>query len=62
MGLMNIAPLCDDTKLIDKLFNDMYKLKETYHLDELSMGLSHDFKIALENGATIVRLGRILFE
>ena len=62
MGLMNIAPLCDDTKLIDKLFNEMYKLKETYHLDELSMGMSHDFKIALENGATIVRLGRILFE
>lgn len=62
IGLMNIAPLTDDVKLIDKLFNEMYKLKETYHLAELSMGMSHDFKIALENGATIVRLGRILFE
>ena len=62
IGLMNIGPLTDDVKLIDKLFNEMYKLKETYHLAELSMGMSHDFKIALENGATIVRLGRILFE
>lgn len=61
-GLMNVAPLTDDVKLIDKLFGEMHKLKEMYHLEELSMGMSNDFKIALENGATIVRLGRILFE
>ena len=29
---------------------------------ELSMGMSNDFRIALEEGATIIRLGRILFE
>ena len=40
----------------------MFKLKETYKLKELSMGMSNDYKIALDSGATIIRLGRILFE
>lgn len=61
-GLMNVAPLTDDLKLIERLFCEMYKLKETYKLKELSMGMSNDYKIALDSGATIVRLGRILFE
>ena len=61
-GLMNIAPLTDDVKEIDRLFSEMRKLKETYGLKEHSMGMSHDYKIALENGATMIRLGRILFE
>ena len=61
-GLMNIAPLTDDVKEIDRLFSDMKKLQEQYNLKELSMGMSHDYKIALENGATMIRLGRILFE
>lgn len=61
-GLMTIAPLTDDTVLLGKLFSEMYKLKETYHLKELSMGMSNDYKIALDNGATMIRLGRTLFE
>ncbi len=61
-GLMNIAPLTDDTDLIRKLFREMYKLKESYNLKELSMGMSNDYKIALDEGATIIRLGRTLFE
>lgn len=61
-GLMNVAPFTDDTKLLKRLFDEMYKLKETYKLKELSMGMSNDYKIALDSGATIVRLGRILFE
>ena len=40
----------------------MRELKEKYNLKELSMGMSHDFKIALEEGATMIRLGRILFK
>ena len=40
----------------------MRELKERYNLKELSMGMSHDYKIALDNGATMIRLGRILFE
>ena len=59
-GLMNIAPLVDDEKELRKYFSQMRKLKERYGLKELSMGMSNDFKIALEEGATIIRLGRTL--
>ncbi len=61
-GLMNIAPLTDDIKKLQELFSEMNKLREIYNLKELSMGMSHDYKIAVENGATMIRLGRILFE
>ena len=40
----------------------MRELKEKFKLKELSMGMSKDYKIALENGATMIRLGKILFE
>ena len=62
VGLMNMAPFIDDKAELHRLFKEMYKLKEEYQLKELSMGMSHDYKIALEEGATIVRLGRKLFE
>ena len=61
-GLMNIAPLVDDEKELRKYFSQMRKLKERYGLKELSMGMSNDFKIALEEGATIIRIGRTLFK
>ena len=61
VGLMNIAPLTDDTDELHRLFSQMRKLTDEYQLKELSMGMSHDYKIALENGATMIRLGRILF-
>ena len=61
-GLMTMAPLTDDTVLIGKLFCEMRQLKDKYSLKELSMGMSNDYKIALEEGATMIRLGRILFE
>lgn len=62
VGLMNIAPLDEDEKGLRKLFSQMYKLKEEFGLKELSMGMSNDYKIALDEGATIIRIGRILFE
>lgn len=61
VGLMNIAPLTDDIWELQRLFLEMRKLKDEYHLKELSMGMSQDYKIALECGATMIRLGRILF-
>ena len=61
VGLMNIAPLTDDEDELRRLFNDMKKLVDEYQLKELSMGMSHDYKIAIECGATMIRLGRILF-
>ena len=62
IGLMNIAPLTNDENELQRLFQEMKELKEKYNLKELSMGMSHDYKIALKNGATMIRLGRILFE
>ena len=61
-GFMNIAPLFCEEKELRKYFSYMRKLKERYNFKELSMGMSNDFKIALEEGATIIRLGRILFK
>ncbi len=62
VGLMNIAPNIEDEKELGRLFSQMRELKDRYNLAELSMGMSHDFKIALDEGATMIRLGRILFE
>lgn len=62
VGLMNIAPLLDDKKELEKLFLQMRALKDEYNLCELSMGMSNDYKIALDCGATMIRLGRILFK
>ncbi len=61
-GLMNIAPLTENKKELQRLFSEMRKLKEKFHLKELSMGMSHDYQIAAEQGATMIRLGKILFE
>ncbi|OGJ12985.1 YggS family pyridoxal phosphate enzyme [Candidatus Pacearchaeota archaeon RBG_19FT_COMBO_34_9] len=42
-------------------FEKMKELKEKYNIKELSMGMSSDYKTAIGNGATIIRLGTILF-
>ena len=62
VGLMNIAPLTDDLNELQRLFSEMRCLKDEYNLQELSMGMSNDYKIALDCGATMIRLGRILFK
>jgi len=66
-GLMNMAPLNATDDELHRLFEDVRltrdRLQEKFKikLDELSMGMSNDYKIALEEGATLIRLGRILF-
>lgn len=62
IGLMNVAPMTGDVELLKRLFTQMHELKEMYDLTELSMGMSNDYKIALDCGATIIRPGRALFE
>ena len=61
-GLMNIAPLDAKDSELEILFSNMRELKEKYGLKELSMGMSNDYKIALKCGATMIRIGRKLFE
>lgn len=66
-GLMNMAPLGADNQELENLFCDAAQAKkfieEKFHckLDELSMGMSQDYKIAARCGATMLRIGRKLF-
>lgn len=60
-GLMTMAPDTDDFTLIRNVFSEAYKLKEELRLKELSMGMSHDYPIAIEEGATMIRVGTLLF-
>lgn len=67
-GVMNMAPIDSSDEELHKLFanikqiNDVLQSEFGVELKQISMGMSRDFKIALEEGATIIRLGRILFE
>lgn len=61
-GLMAIIENTENEEKRMAQFREMKKLQEKYELAELSMGMSNDYKEAIECGATIVRLGRILFE
>lgn len=66
-GLMTMAPFVDDEVLIRKVFKDVYdsaqKLKSKYDIsmDYLSMGMTHDYKLAVEEGANIVRVGTAIY-
>ena len=69
-GLMTIGPLTSDIKRIREAFISLRKMRDTiktqisYNTEkftELSMGMSSDFEIAVEEGATMVRLGTVLF-
>lgn len=61
LGLMCIAPHTEDINEIRNKFHTMYELKNKYKLELLSMGMSSDYKIALEEGTNIVRIGTKIF-
>jgi PLP dependent protein len=58
VGLMTMPPLAGDSR---RWFAALRELAEAHGLRELSMGTSQDFEVAVEEGATIVRLGSVLF-
>ena len=66
-GLMTVPPYFDDVNLTRPYFAQLRALKEQLNnhlakpLTELSMGMSHDFEVAIEEGATIIRVGTALF-
>jgi len=65
-GLMTMAPLTEDDNIIRKSFRDLRNLKDQinnkgYNLTELSMGMTSDFEIAIEEGATMIRIGSAIF-
>lgn len=61
-GLMTMAPLTEDTNLIRSTFSSLRKCRDRWKVGSiLSMGMSHDWKIALEEGATHLRIGSRIF-
>lgn len=66
-GFMCVATHTEDMDLVAKEFEAMHSLytemKAIYpQIDTLSMGMSHDYKIAIEHGSNMVRIGTALFE
>ena len=61
LGLMSIAPNVDDISIIRESFKKMNQLKNKYSLELLSMGMSNDYKIAIEEGSNIIRIGTKIF-
>jgi pyridoxal phosphate enzyme (YggS family) len=62
VGFMTMAVETDNIELQKKSFMLLKNLKEKYNVPYLSMGMSNDFKTAIECGATDVRLGRMLYK
>ena len=69
VGLMTMPPFVDDAETVRPLFAELRELMETLNrqadlpqpLTELSMGMTQDYETAIEEGATIVRVGTALF-
>ncbi|MDQ7819806.1 MAG: YggS family pyridoxal phosphate-dependent enzyme [Armatimonadota bacterium] len=67
VGLMTIAPVADDPEAVRPVFARLRELRDDLarrgvaDLPHLSMGMSQDFDVAVEEGATMVRIGRALF-
>ncbi|KPK91404.1 hypothetical protein AMJ80_07385 [bacterium SM23_31] len=68
-GLMTIPPMIDDAEKLRHYFRDVAEIQAganrmnifDYPLTDLSMGMTDDYQIAIEEGATMVRIGRALF-
>ncbi|MFA6527933.1 MAG: YggS family pyridoxal phosphate-dependent enzyme [Candidatus Gracilibacteria bacterium] len=61
-GLMAIAEDTNNLKITQAQFSKMQQLKNKYNLEELSMGMSQDYKEAIKHGSTQVRLGSAIFD
>jgi len=68
-GLMVIPPFLDDPELVRPYFRRLRQLAQEVEsknipnlsMQELSMGMSHDFEVAIEEGATMIRVGTAIF-
>jgi len=66
-GLMTMAPFVDDERLLRRTFGGLRRIREEagrlsgFAGRELSMGMTHDFELAVEEGSTMVRIGTALF-
>jgi pyridoxal phosphate enzyme (YggS family) len=68
-GLMTLPPFIEDTELVRPYFRRLRELRDALgarevfgaERGELSMGMSHDYEVAIEEGATLVRVGTAIF-
>ncbi len=68
-GLMTLPPFFEDPELVRPYFGRLREIRDTFrgkgyfgeNRGELSMGMSHDFDVAIEEGATMVRIGTAIF-
>ncbi len=60
-GLMTIAPWGEDAEQVRPVFRRLRQMGGALGLKHLSMGMTDDFEVAIEEGATIVRIGRAIF-
>jgi hypothetical protein len=60
-GLMTIAPMVNVGYDVRPIFRQLLELRDSLGLEHLSMGMSDDYEVAIEEGATIVRIGRAIF-
>lgn len=60
-GLMTMPPLADEPERSRPYFRALRALAGEHGLAELSMGTSQDYRVAVEEGATLIRLGSVLF-
>jgi pyridoxal phosphate enzyme (YggS family) len=60
-GLMTMPPLSSDPEASRPAFRRLRELATEHGLPELSMGTSQDYRVAVEEGATMIRVGEILF-
>ena len=68
LGLMTLPPFFDEVERVRPYFRRLRELRDQLHAQgafagrgELSMGMTHDFEIAIEEGATMVRVGTAIF-
>ena len=61
LGLMTVAPIAAEPEDARPIFRRLRDLRDALGLRELSMGMTGDFEVAIEEGATFVRVGRAIF-
>lgn len=61
VGLMTMAPFVADPEEVRWVFRRLRELGDSLGLEHLSMGMTDDFEVAIEEGATLVRIGRAIF-
>ena len=61
-GLSTMPPSADDPEESRPYFRKLRELAEQHGLTELSMGTSQDYKVAAEEGATMIRIGSVLYQ